>query len=265
MQRWEAPMNNVMAHMIPFFPNYDQSVEVVRGMIDGGARYIEIQFPFSDPTADGPTIQGASSIALANGFSLQEGWRFVADVVTYGAHREIEVFVMSYASPVFVYGIERFVTTAASVGVRGLIIPDLPIDYDEGLYEIGRAHGVEVVPVIALGATEQRIALTKSIQSGFIYASLRRGTTGAYTQIGDENTAFLESLRQEGTKVVAGFGISTPEQVQAVLEHADAAVIGSAFIRLTEEAVAGNASVYQAIVAGTQGLAGTTRSADPTD
>lgn len=260
---------NVMTHMIPYFPDRDGSMEVVQGMIDGGARYIEIQFPFSDPTADGPTIQGASAQALSNGFTISRGWEFVADVISYVGGREVDVFVMSYASPVFVYGVDRFVAKAASLGVRGLIIPDLPIDYDEGLYAAGRNNSVAIVPVIALGASEDRVALTKSTKSEFVYASLRRGTTGAYTEIGDENVAFLRSLSQEGTKIVAGFGISTPEQVSAVLAYADAAVIGSAFVRCAERANheganhedprGDNRPVYTAIREETERLVGTRR------
>lgn len=255
---------NLMTHMIPFFPDREGSVDVFQGMIDGGARYIEIQFPFSDPTADGPTIQGASARALANGFTVQKGWKFVEDAVAYVGRRKVDVFVMSYASPVFVHGIDRFVEKAASVGVKGLIVPDLPIDYDEGLYAAGRTHSVAIVPVIALGASADRIALTKRSNSEFVYASLRRGTTGAYTEIGDENVAFLRSLRHGGTKIVAGFGISTPEQVAAVLAHADAAVIGSAFVRCAEGAIgdggnSGARPVYTAVRRETERLAGTHR------
>jgi len=255
--------HNLMTHMIPFFPDYPSSVEVARGMIDGGTTYLEVQFPFSDPTADGPTIQGACAEALKNGFRIDEGWRFIAEITDYARHSAAKgggdapaVFVMSYASPVFAKGVEAFVDIAASHGVTGLIVPDLPIDSDEGLYAAGRARGVEIVPVISLGASPARIELVRSVGSGYIYAALRRGTTGAYTAIGPENIEFIRALGSAGARVVAGFGISSPEQVAAVVEHADAAVIGSAFVRSAEAAHREGRSIYEAIRSLTAELAG---------
>ncbi|MDA3949152.1 MAG: tryptophan synthase subunit alpha [Spirochaeta sp.] len=252
------PPNTLMTHMIPFFPDRDTSFSVARAMIDGGTTYLEVQFPFSDPTADGPTIQGASARALDAGFRLAAGWKFVSEILSYAASVEssVEVFVMSYASPVFARGVDAFVATAAEVGVAGLIVPDLPIDSDEGLYAAGRRHGVEIVPVIALGASPARVELTRAAGTRYIYASLRRGTTGAYTEIGEENIAFLQSLATDHARVVAGFGISSVEQVTAVLRYADAVVIGSAFVREVESAVAAGRSVYDAIRQRTATLAG---------
>jgi tryptophan synthase alpha chain len=249
--------------MIPYFPDYPSSVEVARGMIDGGTRYLEIQFPFSDPTADGPTIQGASAIALGNGFRIDEGWRFVAEIVEYirhaaeGSERETpDVFVMSYASPVFARGVDAFVAAAADHGVTGLIVPDLPVDSDEGIYAAGRTRGVEIVPVISLGASPARIELVRSVGSRYIYAALRRGTTGAYTEIGPENIEFIRALASAGAKVVAGFGISSPEQVSAVVEYADAAVIGSAYVRAVESAKREDRSIYETVRSLTAEFAG---------
>ncbi len=250
----------LMTHMIPFFPDREGSVNIARGMIDGGTTYLEVQFPFSDPTADGPTIQSAGSQALSGGFTLEEGWRFIAEMIPRARKAGVSVFVMSYASPVFVVGVDRYVRRAAAEGVDGLIVPDLPIDSDEGLYEAGRRHGVKIVPVIALGASPDRVRLTLDVGSEFIYASLRRGTTGAYTTIGDENIAFIRSLAGGGAKVLAGFGISTPDQVEAVLKHAHGAVIGSAFIRELKETVGtmgpGGQSPYDTVRRLTEKLSG---------
>lgn len=251
----------LMTHMIPFYPDRETSVAVAKAMIDGGTAHLEVQFPFSDPTADGPTIQGATAAALDAGFRLDAGWEFVAEIVAYAReHGNVPVYVMSYASPVFTRGVDAFVRTAAATGVYGLIVPDLPVDADEGLYAAGRAHGVTIVPVIALGASAERIALVHGTGCPLIYASLRRGTTGAYTEVGPENVAFLESLRAPGVSIVAGFGISTPEQVAAVLQHADAVVIGSAFVRTVAEAVRSGSSVYDAVKARTEELSGAARS-----
>jgi tryptophan synthase alpha chain len=268
----------VMAHMIPFFPDLPRSRRVVQGLIDGGAAYLEIQFAYSDPTADGPSIQGATATALREGFTVAAGWEFVREITrggTAGASgasppgtsvtpRAGEppagdsasppagsppVFVMSYAGLVYARGIDRFVARTAELGVEGVIVPDLPLDSDEGLLEAGRRHGVNIVPVIALGASPERIALVHRAESRYIYASLRRGITGTHTTIGPENTAFLDELGSRGARVLAGFGISTAEQVRAVTAHAHAAVVGSAFVRAVEDATAHDpqADPYQTV------------------
>ena len=215
---------NIMAHMIPFFPDLARSERIADALHAGGAAYLEVQFPYSDPTADGPAIQGATARALENGFTVRQGWKFITSLPQ-------PVMLMSYAGIVYSQGVENFVRTAADHGIEGLIVPDLPVDADEGLYEAGEKHGVPIVPVIALGGSPERISLIHQKQSRYIYASLRRGTTGTHTEIGAENIAFIESLGRNGSHVMAGFGISTPEQVRAITTHAHAAVVGSAFVR----------------------------------
>lgn len=241
---------NIMAHMIPGFPDLERSRRVARALVDGGAAYLEVQFPYSDPTADGPEIQGATAIALANGFTVDTGWGFVGDLLR--GDVVVPVFVMSYAGLVYARGVERFVQQAAEQGVTGLIVPDLPLDSDEGLVAAGRRFGVEVVPVIALGAGPDRIELVHRARTRYIYASLRRGITGTHTTIGEENIAFMEELGRNGAQVLAGFGISTNEQVRAVTEHAHAAVVGSAFVRAVYQAAVGDP--YDVVRAATERL-----------
>lgn len=225
-----TPTMNIMAHMIPYYPDLELSRSIARGMHKGGARYLEVQFAYSDPTADGPAIQGATAGALRNGFTVARGWEFVATLPQ-------PVFVMSYAGLVYAKGIDTFVRTAAEHQVAGLIVPDLPVDADEGIYNAGARHGVTIVPVIALGAAQHRIDLVHSTGSPYIYASLRRGITGTRTTIGEENIAFLDALSARGARVLAGFGISDSEQVHAVTQHAHAAVVGSAYVRAVEDAL----------------------------
>lgn len=231
MKATRKPMP-IMAHMIPFFPDLPRSHRVARALIDGGARYLEIQFPYSDPTADGPDIQGAGAQALARGFTVRAGWDFIASLREGdGSPEQTPLFVMGYAGLVFAHGIDRFVARAAELGVEGVIVPDLPLDSDEGLLEAGARHGVNIVPVIALGAAPHRVALVHEARTRYIYASLRRGITGSHTDIGEENIAFMEELGSRGARVLAGFGVATAEQVRAVTGHAHAAVVGSAFVR----------------------------------
>ena len=222
-----AGRRRVMAHMIPFFPNLETSRRVASALVDSGASYLEIQFPYSDPTADGPAIQGACAQALGNGFRVEDGWEFVRSV----AQQSVPVFVMSYAGLVYAYGVQRFVAAAAESGAEGVIVPDLPVDSDEGLFAAAHDAGVHAVPVVVMGAAEERLRMVEALKPDYVYASLRRGITGTHTEIGAENTAFIRRLNHIGARVVAGFGISTPEQVTAVTEHAHAAVVGSAFVR----------------------------------
>ncbi len=242
----QAAPRTIMAHMIPYYPTYDASVRVAQALIDGGAAYLEVQFPYSDPTADGPAIQAACAGALDQGFRIARGWEFVRSISGSGgsgqgvrpgeSHKSVPIFLMSYAGLVYAYGIDRFVEDAVAAGVSGLIVPDLPVDSDEGLFAAGRRAGLSVVPVISMGAEEARIRLVEEVGAEYVYASLRRGITGSHTEIGEENSAFVQRLTDSGARVLAGFGIATPEQVSAVLKHAHAAVVGSAFVRAIADA-----------------------------
>ena len=236
------PEPKLMAHMVAGYPDMDTSLEVARALVDGGASYIELQFPFSDPSADGPAIQAACSTALDRGFHLDPGFELVETIrKDLGA----EVFLMSYASPVFALGVERFVRRAADLGVRGLIVPDLPFDRDEGLYAAGREAGVAAVPVAVVTLPEQRLERIVELSPPYLYASLRRGITGTETQIGEENLRFLDRFKQTGIEVMAGFGINNRRQVEALTGHAETVVVGSALVRTITDAIQRGRSVYR--------------------
>ena len=231
----------LMAHMVAGYPDWERSFEVARALADGGADYIELQFPFSDPSADGPAIQGACSAALEAGFKLDEGFRLLQAI------RErigSEVFLMSYASPVFSRGVDAFVARAAELGVTGLIVPDLPFDHDEGLYRACKSRGVEAVPVVVVTLPEERIEQIVALKPAYLYASLRRGITGTRTEIGEENTRFLDRFGGMDTEVMGGFGISERAQVEALAGHVHTVVVGSAIVRTIAEATAGEMDPY---------------------
>ncbi|MFP4407739.1 MAG: tryptophan synthase subunit alpha [Spirochaetaceae bacterium] len=234
----------LMAHMVAGYPDWERSFEVARALADGGADYIELQFPFSDPSADGPAIQGACSAALEAGFKLKEGFRLLRAI------RERigrEVFLMSYASPVFSRGVEQFVGRAAELGVTGVIVPDLPFDHDEGLYAACSSHGVEAVPVVVVTLPEERIERILALDPAYLYASLRRGITGTKTEIGEENIRFLDRFSAAETEVMGGFGISERAQVEALAGHVDTVVVGSAIVRTIAEAAAAEADPYEPV------------------
>lgn len=245
----------VMAHMVACYPNYNASVEVAHALADAGAGFLEIQFPFSDPTADGPVIQAACTKALSSGFTVDEGFRLVREIAE---KIDVPLFIMTYASIVYARGVKEFVQAAKEAGARGLIVPDLPPDYDEGLYGHGKQAGIAVVPVLVPTAREERIETVLSAKPEYLYAALRSGITGTKTTLGPENLDFLDRLRESGARVMGGFGIQTREQVAELSPHVDTVIIGSTFVRAIGKALAGGqgGTLYDALYAVARDLIG---------
>lgn len=243
----------IMTHMVACFPDRAASVDVARGLSDGGCSYLEIQFPFSDPTADGPDIQKACTAALAAGFSIAEGFRLIGDIRRFVS---VPIFLMSYANLLFTHGIDRFLGSCAAAGIHGVIVPDLPPDYDEGLFDAAKRLGIRAVPVVSPSMKQERLSRTGALRPEYIYATLRTGTTGTFTRIDEAGLAFLERVRSLSPaappKVFGGFGISTAEQVLALAPHAHAVVVGSALVR---EIMKGG-DLYKAVRAKMEELAG---------
>jgi len=228
-------MNNrvrLMTHLVSHFPDRARSLRAARAMIDGGASYLEIQFPFSDPSADGKLIQTACTQALAAGFTVEGGFDLLREL---RSGTELPIFVMSYANLVFRRGVGLFCKRAKEAGATGLIVPDLMPGYDEGLFRLGSAAGLEVVPVVAPTISDARLAEVAALSPHFLYAALRVGITGSYTEIGEENRRFLRRLSPIGAKVLAGFGITSREQVEALAGEVHALVVGSALVRIIIE------------------------------
>ena len=224
-----------MAHLVAAFPDWDTSLRVGEAMIDGGAGLLEVQFPFSDPTADGPWIQRACADALAAGFAVDDGFRLVERLAN---RRDApQIFVMVYANLAFRPGIEPFLARCRDAGARGVIVPDLPPDYDEGLYAAGHELGLEVVPVVPVTARVERLrTVVETSHTRSLYTALRKGVTGGYTHISEDSVRFLQEARALGVSVMAGFGISERAQVEALAPLVDTVIVGSAFIRALLEA-----------------------------
>ena len=241
-------MVKVMAHMVAFFPDRESSLEVAKGLIDGGCSYLEVQFPFSEPTADGVTIQKACNQALDRGFTVSEGFRLIRRIRQYS---DIPVFIMTYGNLVFVRGVERFLEDCREAGASGVIAPDLPPDYDEGLYALGAERGLHIVPVVSINTTRERLEYIARISSGYLYTPLRSGITGKQTDIGGENLEFLSRARSLDVKVLAGFGISEKEQIVHLKPYVHAAVVGTAFVRevmeIDDTSGAGAVSPYDVV------------------
>lgn len=228
------PAPVLMAHIIPYFPDKETSRAIATAVLNAGARYLEVQFPFSDPSADGPLIEAASQTALHQGFTVDNGFLFIQQLMNDTPplrEGRAEIFLMTYASIIYARGIKRFTHDAQQVGVRGIIAPDLPPDSDEGLAAAANDCGIQIIPVIAANAKSERITLIQRGNPEYIYCALRPGITGSKTELGNENMRFLDQVGSTGAKILAGFGITERTQVDALTGHAHAAVVGTAFIR----------------------------------
>jgi tryptophan synthase alpha chain len=232
-----------MTHMVSFYPDRDRSMAVAEGLIAGGATYLEVQFPFSDPTADGPVIQAACQHALEAGFTVGQGLSFVSELRN---RFDTPIFIMTYASLIFARGVRDFLTAGRDAGAAGFILPDLPLDYDEGAYEIGDEIGTTVMPVTVTSMNEDRFRLLEQHHPAYLYVALRRGITGDRTDLSGEHLGFLDRLRTLETKVFAGFGISERAQVKVLDPHVHAAVVGSALVRSVTHAVTRTAKLSPA-------------------
>ncbi len=239
----ERVTERIMAHLVAGYPDEQGALAAALGLAEGGASFLEVQFPFSDPTADGPLIQEACDAALRGGFRVAGGFELVRRL---RGETGLPVFIMSYAGLVVARGIEAFLQEAARAGAEGLIVPDLPVDADEGLYARGRELGLAVVPVAVPDTRPQRLALMAATGARYLYAALRRGITGQPTELGPENLAFLSRAADLGLKVLAGFGIQSRAQVRALCPHAHAVVVGSRFVQAIRGAAAGGPGAVRA-------------------
>lgn len=236
----------VMAHLVAGYPTTEIAREAARGLAEGGVSYFEIQFPFSDPSADGKAIQTACAEVLSRGYGIDDCFAFVMELrKTYPA---IPLFVMTYANLAYKPGIEAFVARAAAAGASGLIVPDLPFDCDEGLGEACQARGIAAVPVAAPSMSGERIAAMVALKRPYVYAALRAGITGQETVIDEETLGFIRSVSASGAKVLGGFGIRTGLQSKALAPAVHAVVAGSVFVdAIRESAPAGPAAVRAAV------------------
>lgn len=226
----------VMAHLVAGYTSASIAEAAAEGLASGGIAYFEIQFPFSDPSADGKAIQSACSQVLSGGWTLSEGFSFVRTLSR--RYPSIPVYIMSYANLAYKTGIPRFVETCAEAGCKGFIIPDLPFDSDEGLALMCAKTGLLSIPVVAPSMRPARIAQLSALNPPLVYAALRAGITGSQTIIDEQTLSFLRSVdAAPGTpsRILAGFGIRTGEQARQLAGQVHAVVAGSVFVDLIRE------------------------------
>ena len=225
----------IMAHLVAGFPDNTRALGIGTALLEGGASFLEVQLPFSDPSADGPTIQAACQQALDGGFKVADGFQLVAQLRAAG---DAPIYMMSYANLPFRRGVAEFLARCQDSGATGVIVPDLPLDYDEGLYAESRRLGLEALPVVPVSAPLERLdKVVKLSQARSLYAALRAGVTGRQTRIDEVGLTFLRHIRSLGVRLLAGFGISAPEQVRHLAPEVDVLIVGSAFVREIQSAI----------------------------
>ena len=218
---------------IPFItcgdPDLLTSAEAVREAVKNGADLIELGIPFSDPTAEGPVIQGANIRALRGGIKTKHIFEFVREL-----RRDVTVpmVFMTYANVVFSYGAEKFISNCAEVGIDGLILPDIPFEEKDEFLPICRKYGVDLISLIA-PTSENRVSMIAKEAEGFIYLVSSLGVTGERSEIKTDLRSIVSIIRENtDVPVAVGFGISTPEQAKAMADISDGAIVGSAIVKL---------------------------------
>ena len=217
------------------YPSLNNTVSIIQDLEKSGVDMIEIGLPFSDPLADGPTIQESSTQALKNGMTTEILFQQLKDI------REtvsIPLIIMGYFNPILQYGVESFCEKCSELGIDGLIIPDLPVDvYHEEYKSIFEKYGLINVFLITPQTSQERIRFIDSVSNGFIYMVSSASTTGAKTGFGEEQLAYFKRISDMKLKnpQIVGFGISNAETFQQATQFSKGAIIGSAFVKHLSE------------------------------
>ncbi|KZS40485.1 tryptophan synthase subunit alpha [Aquimarina aggregata] len=213
------------------YPSLNDTVKVIQDLEQNGVDMIEIGLPFSDPLADGPTIQESSTVALKNGMTTKLLFEQLKDI---RQSVNIPLIIMGYFNPMMQYGIEAFCAKCQEIGIDGLIIPDLPVaEYHEHYQEIFEKYGLINVFLITPQTSDERIRFIDSVSNGFIYMVSSASTTGAKSTFGDVQQDYfnrIQNLKLKNPQIV-GFGISNNETFLQATKTTKGAIIGSAFIK----------------------------------
>jgi tryptophan synthase alpha chain len=215
------------------YPTLESTVEVMQALQDNGADLIEIGMPYSDPLADGPVIQASSSIALANGMTIE---KLFGQLKGFRHKITVPVVLMGYMNPVLQFGFEKFCQYAADCPVDGIILPDLPeYEFENEYREILQRYGLDFIFLVTPETSEERVRKLDSLSTGFLYAVSSSATTGSNTDF-EAVEKYLQRLQsyQLNNPVLVGFGIKDKTTFDAACKYANGAIIGSAYIKALE-------------------------------
>ena len=225
-----------IAYITPEYPFDDITVDLALMLADNNVQIVEIGVPFSDPLADGPTIQNSSYKALLKNVNLKTILGYVKKI---RSASKVGIVLMTYINPLLAYGVDHFLSDAHAAGVDGLIIPDLPLDEIGFISQKVKTNKIDLILLAAPTSPAERLKKIASNSSGFIYCVSITGVTGARKSdyIGDDTLLFLDNIRSVSTLPVAlGFGLSEKNQLKKIWDHTDGFIIGSALIKSLEQA-----------------------------
>jgi tryptophan synthase alpha chain len=233
VERITAAFQNGKKAFIPYVMGGDGDLqEQIRFLDEAGASIVEIGIPFSDPVADGPTIQRAGKRALDNGTTFEGIFQALAEV-----RREVQIpfVLMTYFNPILAFGKERFIGRCIEAGVDGIIVPDLPYEEQDIIAPLLREAHIALIPLVTITSPIERIEKITRESQGFVYAVTVAGVTGVRRDFEQELQTYLEKVKVHvQLPVVAGFGISTTEQIEEMIKVCDGVVVGSKVIELLE-------------------------------
>ncbi len=234
-ETFESLKQNGRKALMPYvtmgFPALESALEIVPALAEAGADLVELGVPFSDPLADGATIQAAGQRALANGMSLTLCLEQAATLRARGV--TVPFVLMGYYNPIMQFGFERFAERAVACGIDGLIVPDLPPEEAETLHAAATARGLDVIFLLAPTSDAARIQTVTALSGGFVYLVSLVGVTGARENMPPDLADFVARVRAVTDKPLAvGFGIATPEQAAQVAQIADGVIVGSALVKV---------------------------------
>lgn len=213
-------------------PDLETTMACVRAAVENGADLIELGIPFSDPTAEGPVIQGANLRALTSGVTTDQIFSMVREL---RMDVDVPMVFMTYANVIFSYGAERFFAACKEIGMDGVILPDLPFEEKEEFLPLCHRYGVDLISLIA-PTSANRIAMIAREAEGFVYVVSSLGVTGMRSEIKTDLQSIVEVIRQNTDIPCAiGFGISTPEQARKMAGISDGAIVGSAIVKIIEK------------------------------
>lgn len=222
----------LMTHIVLGYPSFEINRKVIEQMVTAGVDSIEMQIPFSEPMADGPVIMKANLDSLAGGTTVAQCLEFGAEMArTYS----IPFLYMTYFNIIFKYGEEQFIGHCGQSGIAGLIVPDLPPEQSKSFFQLTARHHVSPILIYSPTSTDERMKELDSAGKGFIYCVARRGVTGKKSELDSDFSGYLERCRRATNKPLAvGFGIRSRQDINALKNVADMAIIGSETIRLVD-------------------------------
>ncbi len=227
----------LIAYVMAGFPNEKGTISAVRGLVKGGADIIELGMPFSDPLADGPVIQNAGFHALQKGMNFV---KFLTLVKKIRKETDIPLVLMTYTNLLYRHGYEKFISIVKKAGIDGLILPDMSVDESKDFLQAAKKHQMDTIFLISPNTTPQRIKKISDVSSGFLYLVSVFGTTGGQQQFQNYTAHAIKNAKKiiyGKIPLAVGFGVSNPDQARFIIKSgADAIIVGSAFLRLIENA-----------------------------